>query len=190
LYSLRSHSSWDHSERNCRDADLVRSSSWVRQSLRRWCSASSASHSRKIATPVSLRTWWARDSIQGRGLVQLLARHQTGAVARTPPPSPPEQAEGWSWTCLLRRPQRPEGAQTPQLGLPRRCDAARRWRRCRWTPSRGMGSCWRCLSSRRGRIAGTTPSRCLLLRARPVDGPGNRRRRCDLGSRGGRSPEK
>ena len=42
-------------------------SSWVRQSLRRWCSASSASHSHKIAALVSLRTWWARDNIRGRG---------------------------------------------------------------------------------------------------------------------------
>jgi hypothetical protein len=67
LYSLSSRLSWDRSERNCRDADLVRSSSWVRQSLRRWCSASSASHSRKIAAPMSLRTWWARDNIRGRG---------------------------------------------------------------------------------------------------------------------------
>jgi hypothetical protein len=67
LYSLRSHSSWDRSEMNWRDADLVRSSSWVRQSLRRWCSTSSASHSHKIDAPVSLRTWWAWDSIRGRG---------------------------------------------------------------------------------------------------------------------------
>jgi hypothetical protein len=67
LYSLRSRSSWDRSEVNCRDADLVRSSSWVRQSLRRWCSASSASHSHKFAALVSLRTWWARDSMRGRG---------------------------------------------------------------------------------------------------------------------------
>jgi hypothetical protein len=67
LYSLRSRSSWDHSEMNWRDAVLVRSSSWVRQSQRHWCSASSASHSRKIAAPVSLRTWWARDNIRGRG---------------------------------------------------------------------------------------------------------------------------
>jgi hypothetical protein len=49
LYTLLSRSSWDRSERNCQDADLVRSSSWVRQSLRRLCSASSASHSLKIA---------------------------------------------------------------------------------------------------------------------------------------------
>jgi hypothetical protein len=67
LYSLLSCSSWDRSEMNWKDAVWVRSSSWVRQSLRRWCSASSASHSRKIATLVSLRTWWARDSIRGRG---------------------------------------------------------------------------------------------------------------------------
>jgi hypothetical protein len=64
---LRSRSSWDRTEVNCQDAVLVRSSSWVRQSLRRWCSASSASHSRKIAASVSLRTWWARDSMRGRG---------------------------------------------------------------------------------------------------------------------------
>jgi hypothetical protein len=67
LYSLRSRSSWDCSEVNYRDVVLVRSSGWVRQSLRRWCSASSASHSRKIAASVSLRTWWARDSMRGRG---------------------------------------------------------------------------------------------------------------------------
>jgi hypothetical protein len=53
---------------NWRDAALVRSSSWVRQSLRRWSSASSASHSRKIAALVSLRTHWARDSMRGRGI--------------------------------------------------------------------------------------------------------------------------
>jgi hypothetical protein len=29
-------------------------------------SASSASHTRKIAAPVSLRTWWARESMRGR----------------------------------------------------------------------------------------------------------------------------
>jgi hypothetical protein len=68
LYSLRSRSSWDRSEMNCQDADLVRSSSWVCQSLRRWCLDSSASHSHKIAAPVSLRTWWARDSMRGRGI--------------------------------------------------------------------------------------------------------------------------
>jgi hypothetical protein len=67
LYSLRSRSSWDCSEMNSQDVVLVRSSSWVRQSLRHWCLASSASHSRKIADPVSLRTWWARDNMQGRG---------------------------------------------------------------------------------------------------------------------------
>jgi hypothetical protein len=61
---------------NCRDTVLVRSSSWVRQSLRRWCSASSASHSRKIAVSVSLRTWWARDSMRGRG---------TGTASRSAP---------------------------------------------------------------------------------------------------------
>jgi hypothetical protein len=33
LYSLRSRSSWDCTEVNCRDAVLVRSSSWVRQLL-------------------------------------------------------------------------------------------------------------------------------------------------------------
>jgi hypothetical protein len=60
LYSLR-----PRLERNYRDADLVCSSCWVRQSLRRWCSASSASHSRKIAAPVSLRTWWAQDRMRG-----------------------------------------------------------------------------------------------------------------------------
>jgi hypothetical protein len=75
-YSLRSHSSWDRTEVNCRDAILVCSSSWVHQSLRCWCSATSASHSRKIASSVSLRTWWARDSMQGRG---------TGAASRSAP---------------------------------------------------------------------------------------------------------
>jgi hypothetical protein len=44
--------------------------------------------------------------------------------------------------------------------------------------------------SSRGRIADTTPSRCLLLKARPVGGPGIWWRRCGLGSRGGRSPGK
>jgi hypothetical protein len=67
LYSLRSRSSWDRSEMNCQDVVLVRSSSWVCQSLRRWCLASSASHSCKIAALVSLRTWWARDNMRGRG---------------------------------------------------------------------------------------------------------------------------
>jgi hypothetical protein len=83
----------------------------------------------------------------------------------------------------VRRGQRP-----PNWGLLRRCDAARRWRRCRWTPGWSMGSCWRCLGSNRGWIAGTTPSRCLLLRARPVSGPRNRRRGCGLRSGGGGSP--
>jgi hypothetical protein len=45
----------------------VRSYSWVRQSLRRWCSALSASHSRRIAVSVSWRAWWAWDSTRGRG---------------------------------------------------------------------------------------------------------------------------
>jgi hypothetical protein len=61
---------------NYRDAVLVHSSSWVRQSLRRWCSASSASHSRKIAASVSLRTWWAWDNMRGRG---------AGAASRSAP---------------------------------------------------------------------------------------------------------
>jgi hypothetical protein len=30
--------------------------------------ASSTSHCHKIAAPVSLRTWWARDSMRGRGI--------------------------------------------------------------------------------------------------------------------------
>jgi hypothetical protein len=46
---------------------LGASSSWERKSLRHWCSASSASHTCKIASPVSLRTWWGRDSIRGTG---------------------------------------------------------------------------------------------------------------------------
>jgi hypothetical protein len=76
LYSLRSRSSWDRSEVNYWDVVLVRSSSWVRQSLRHWCSASSASHSHKIAASVSLRTWWAWDSMRGRG---------TSAASRSAP---------------------------------------------------------------------------------------------------------
>jgi hypothetical protein len=51
-------------------------------------------------------------------LAQLLARHETGVVARTPPPSPLKQAGGWSWTRLLRHPQCPKGARIPQLGPP------------------------------------------------------------------------
>jgi hypothetical protein len=76
LYSLWCRLSWDRTEVKCRDAVLVRSFSWVLQSLRRWCSASSASHSRKIAASVSLRTWWARDNMRGRG---------TGAASRSAP---------------------------------------------------------------------------------------------------------
>jgi hypothetical protein len=37
------------------------------EAMRRWCSASSASHSRRIAASVSWRAWWARDSTRGRG---------------------------------------------------------------------------------------------------------------------------
>jgi hypothetical protein len=51
-------------------------------------------------------------------LAQLLARHLTGVVAQTPPPSPPEQAGGWSWMRLLCHPQCREWAQIPQLGPP------------------------------------------------------------------------
>jgi hypothetical protein len=183
LYSLRSRSSWDHSKMNRQDAVLVHSSSWVRQSLRRWCSASSASHSRKIAAPVSLRTWWARDNLRGRGLAQLLARHPTGVAAQTPPPFPPEQAGGWSWTRLLCHLQCPKWARIPQLGPPPPLQHHR-------TPGWGMRSRWCCLSSSWGRTAGTTLSRFLLLRSRPIDGPDIWRRRHDLGSGGGRSPGK
>jgi hypothetical protein len=156
---------------NWQDADLVRSFSWVRQSLRRWCSASSASHSRKIAAPMSLRTWCTWDSIRGRGI---------GAASC----SAPDQIHRLNTTSISSgvgggleldappvSPQCPEGARTPNWDLLHCCDAAQRWRRCRWIPGWSMGSCWRCLSSNRGRIAGTTPSRRLLLRVRPVGGP-------------------
>jgi hypothetical protein len=56
LYFLLSHTNSDRIEANWRDAALVRSSSWVHQSLRCWCSDSSASHSRRMAASVSLRT--------------------------------------------------------------------------------------------------------------------------------------
>jgi hypothetical protein len=62
------------------------------------------------------------------------------------------------------------GRGSPSWDLLRRSDANRRW--CRWILGWGMGSRWRCLGSSRGRTAGTTLSRFLLLRARPVDGPG------------------
>jgi hypothetical protein len=39
------------------DAALVRFSSWVHQSPRRWCLVSSASHCRRIAASVSWRAW-------------------------------------------------------------------------------------------------------------------------------------
>jgi hypothetical protein len=71
----------------------------------RWCSASSASHFRKIAAPVSLRTWWARDNIQGRGIgadscsaLDRSRRSNTTSISSgagrgleldTPPASPP-----------------------------------------------------------------------------------------------------
>jgi hypothetical protein len=110
LYSLRSRLSWDRSKMNCQDAVLVRSSSWVRQSLRCWCLASSASHSRKIVAPVSLRTWWAWDSMRGRGIgvascsapdqscrpntTSISSGASGGLELDTPPVSPPESGVG------------------------------------------------------------------------------------------------
>jgi hypothetical protein len=82
------------------------------------------------------------------------------------------------------------GRESPSWDLLRHCDAARRWRRCRWILGWGMGRRWRCLGSSRGRTAGTTLSRFLLLRARPIGGSGIWRRRRDLGSSGRRSPGK
>jgi hypothetical protein len=82
------------------------------------------------------------------------------------------------------------GRRSPSWDLLRHYYAARRWHRCRWTPGWGMGSRWSCPSSSRERTAGTTFSRFLLLRARPVGGPGIWRRRRGLGSSGGRSPGK
>jgi hypothetical protein len=95
---------------NWQDAVLVRSSSWVRQSLRRWCSALSASHSCKIAAPVSLRTWWAWDSIRGRGTgsascsapdpsrrpntTSISSRAGEGLELDAPPASPPVSGGG------------------------------------------------------------------------------------------------
>jgi hypothetical protein len=52
----------------------------------------------------------------GGGLAPLLARHPTGVAAQIPPPSPPEQAGGWSWTHPLCHPQCWGWAQIPQLG--------------------------------------------------------------------------
>jgi hypothetical protein len=82
------------------------------------------------------------------------------------------------------------GRGSPSWDLLRHCDTARRWGHCRWIPGWGMGSHWRCLGSSRGQTAGTTLSRFLLLRARPVGGPVIWWRRHDLGSSGGRSPGK
>jgi hypothetical protein len=53
-----------------------------------------------------------------------------------------------------------------------------------------MGSRWRCPGSSWEQTAGTTLSGFLLLRARPVGGPGVWQRRRDLESGGGRSPGK
>jgi hypothetical protein len=135
---------------NWRDAILVRSSSWVRQSLRRWCSASSASHSRKIVALVSLRTWWVRDSIRGRGTgaascsapdrsrrpntTSISSGADGGLELDAPPVSPPVSGGGGgssSWRLLHR------------------CDATRCWCRCRRILGWGMGNCWRCLGSSR-----------------------------------------
>jgi hypothetical protein len=182
LYSLRSCSSWDRSERNCRDTDLVRSSSWVRQSLRRWCSASSASHCCKIAAQVSLRTWWAWDSMRGSG---------TGAASCSTPdrrhhPNTTSISSGAGGGLELdaphASPQCLEGAWISQLGPPPPLRCHPELVSLPPDPWLGMGSCWCCIGSSRGWIAGTTPSRCLLLRARPAGGPGIWRRRCGLGS--------
>jgi hypothetical protein len=82
------------------------------------------------------------------------------------------------------------GRGSPSWDLLCRCDTTRRRCRRRRIPGWGMGSRWRCLGSIRGRTADTTLSRFLLLRARPICGPGVWRRRRDLRSRGGRSPGK
>jgi hypothetical protein len=82
------------------------------------------------------------------------------------------------------------GRGSPSWDLLRHCDAARRWRRCRRIPGWGMGSRWSCLGSSRGQTSVTTLSRFLLLRARPVDGPGIWQRRRDLGSSEGGGPGK
>jgi hypothetical protein len=67
---------------------------------------------------MSLRTWWARDNIRGRG---------TGAASCSAPdrsrrPNTTSISSGagggWSWTRLLRHPQCPKGARIPQLGPP------------------------------------------------------------------------
>jgi hypothetical protein len=62
------------------------------------------------------------------------------------------------------------GRGSPSWGLLRRCDATRCWCRCRWIPGWDMGSHRRCLGSIRGRTTCITPSRFLLLRARPSVG--------------------
>jgi hypothetical protein len=190
LYFLRSRSSWDRSEVNYRDAVLVCSSSWVRQSLRRWCSASSASHSRKIATSVSLRTWWARDNMRGRGTgaascsapdrsrhpntTSISSRAGVGMELDAPPMSPPVLGVGVDPQLGPSPPLRHRLTLAP---LPP-------------NPQLGQGGQWRCPGSSWERTAGTTLSGSLLLRARPVGGPGIWRRRRGLGSSGGRSPNK
>jgi hypothetical protein len=134
LYSLRSCSSWDRSEMNWQDAVLVLSSSWVRQLLRRWCSASSASLSRKIAAPVSLRTWWARDNIRGRGTgaascsaLDRSRRPNTTSISSgagrwleldVPPASPPVSGGGGSPSWDLLRAATPPDAGAAAAGSP------------------------------------------------------------------------
>jgi hypothetical protein len=153
----------------------VRSSSWVHESMRHWCSASSASHSRRIA-PQSLGGPDGRETAPGGGeSVPLLARCLTGAAARKSPPSPPEWAAGWSWTRPPRRPRWRRRAQlgpplplsmvysmaspssrlwqpSEQWGPPHRCGTTWCWRRNCRTPSWSLGAQWRCLGgSSRGR---------------------------------------
>jgi hypothetical protein len=190
LYSLRSRASSDRSEANWQDAALVRSSSWVRQSLRRWCSDSSASHSRRKAASISLRTWWARDSTRGRG---------TGAASGSAPYRSRCQkitsissgaGRGTELDAPLRSPRCWEWAQVPQLGPPPPLRRRRSWRRRSWTPSWDVGGRWRCPGGSWVRSADTTFSRFLLLRARPAGGPSIWWRRRDLGGKGGRSPDK
>jgi hypothetical protein len=139
---------------------------------------------------VSLRTWWHRTAYGGGGLAQLLARHQTRVVARTPPPSPPEQAGDWSWTCLLRHPQCPKGARILQLGPPPPLRRHPTLVPLPPDPRLGHGKPQALSWQQPGRTVGITPSRFLLLRSRPVGGPSIWRRRRDLGSRRGRSPGK
>jgi hypothetical protein len=97
---------------------LVRSSSWVRQSLRRWCSTSSASHSCKIAAPVSLRTRWARDSIRGRGIgaASFSAPDRSRCPNTTSISS--EAGEGLELDAPPASPPVSGGGADPQLGPP------------------------------------------------------------------------